>query len=234
VTLSALNEPDRDFMIAAYAPDPRMRLNRGIRRRLAPLLGNDRSRLELAHALLFSLPGSPVLYYGDEIGMGDDVTLPDRDGLRTPMQWTAGPNAGFSDAPASRLVLPVIADAVYGYRHVNVAGERRDPRSLLSWMTWLIALRRRHPVLGRGATEFLDAGTPRVLAFFRRADGEAILVVANLSASPVDVHLPLPRWTEGRAVEDLLRREAAPSIGREPYRIALEGHACYWMALTGR
>ena len=179
-----------------------MRINLGIRRRLAPLLDNDRRKIELLNALLFSLPGTPVLYYGDEIGMGDNIYLGDRDGVRTPMQWTADRNAGFSSANPQRLYLPLIIDQDYHYESVNVETQPDNPASLLSWMRQLIALRKRHPVLGRGAIEFLEPDNPHVLAFVRSMPGEeSLLCVANLSRLAQHVELDLRDFVHHVPVE---------------------------------
>src|SRR5687767_9133625 len=168
-------------MYAQYAADPQMRLNVGIRRRLAPLLENSRPRIELMNSLLFSMPGTPIMYYGDEIGMGDNVYLGDRNGVRTPMQWSGDRNAGFSDANRQALYFPVITDPEYHFEAINVQVQQSNPQSLLWWMKRLIALRRQHPAFGRGSLEFLHPDNRKVLAFIRQHDGEQILVVANLS-----------------------------------------------------
>src|SRR5204862_3930939 len=181
---------ERDYMYYAYASDPHMKLNLGIRRRLAPLLENDRRRIELMNGLLLTLPGSPIIYYGDEIGMGDNVYLGDRDGVRTPMQWSRDRNAGFSEAEHGKpLYLPVITDPVYGYEAVNVAAQTRQPSSLLNTMRRLLAARRKSPVFGRGVIEFLRPHNPKILAYVRRDEGETLLIVANLSAAPQPVEL---------------------------------------------
>ncbi|HEV3057553.1 MAG TPA: maltose alpha-D-glucosyltransferase [Vicinamibacterales bacterium] len=232
LTLSAVTDEERDVLVEAYAPDPRMRLNSGIRRRLAPLLNNDRRRIELAHALLFSLPGTPVLYYGDEIGMGDNLQLSDRDGLRTPMQWSDDLNGGFSGARGRRLVLPPIDDAVYGYQAVNVARQARDPDSLLASISRLIAVRRRHPAFGRGSIEFLPCNNPHVLTFVRRLEGDTIVVVANLAASIQFVAIDLPAASAGAAVVELIDDTPVPPVGSSPYGVTLGPHACYWLALS--
>jgi len=181
LTLEMVTEEERQYMWAQYAPDPRMRLNLGIRRRLAPLLGNDRRKLELMSSILFTLPGSPIIYYGDEIGMGDNIWLPDRAGVRTPMPWDAGPNAGFSSAPPDKFYAPVIDDPVYGYRRVNVAAQRADPGSLFHFIRRLIALRKEHPCFGRGTFELVDAGNPAILAYRRAYEGERVLALHNMS-----------------------------------------------------
>jgi maltose alpha-D-glucosyltransferase/alpha-amylase len=185
LTLEMVTEEERRFMWQHYAPELRMRLNLGIRRRLAPLLGNDRRKLELLNSILFTLPGSPIIYYGDEIGMGDDIWLDDRDGVRTPMQWTAGVNAGFSTAGPEALYLPVIDDPVYGYQRVNVAAQQGDPGSLLNFTRRLIAIRQAHPCFARGTFELVEAGHSAVLAYWREHRGERVLVVHNMADAAV-------------------------------------------------
>ncbi len=174
-----------------YAADPQMRLNVGIRRRLAPLVENSRRRIELLNALLFSLPGTPIIYYGDEIGMGDNIYLGDRNGVRTPMQWSGDRNAGFSRADPARLFAPPIMDPVYGYQAINVEAQERYPFSLLNWMKRLIAMRKQHRVFGRGSLEFVDCPNRKVLAYLRRDERETILVVANLSRNVQPAELDL-------------------------------------------
>ncbi|MHB8192356.1 MAG: alpha-amylase family glycosyl hydrolase, partial [Bellilinea sp.] len=182
LTLEMVTPEERQFMWDYYAPQPEMRINLGIRRRLAPLLDNDPRRIRLLHSILLSFIGSPVMYYGDEIGMGDNINLPDRDGLRTPMQWDDSPNGGFSKADASRLRLPVIDDPVFGYRKVNVAAAEADPGSLLNWLRNMIRIRKQHPVFGAGRLTMLAPANKQILAYLRD-DGDArVLVVANLSA----------------------------------------------------
>ena len=188
--LSALALEDREPLFAAYAPVPRMRLNNGIRRRLAPLLGNDLARIELATALTLSLPGAPIVYYGDEIGLGDNIALADRDGVRTPMQWDGRPHGGFSAAPDDhRLVLPVLDDSVYGYRRVSVAAQQDDPGSLLNRIRHWIRVRQQLGVFGAGTIRFLASDDPRVLAFVRGDGAQAVLVLANLSRKVETVRL---------------------------------------------
>ncbi len=183
LTLEMVTEEERQFMWREYAPEPRMRLNLGIRRRLAPLLDNDRRQIELMNSILFTLPGSPIVYYGDEIGMGDNIWLEDRNGVRTPMQWTAEPNAGFTSAPADQLYAPVIDDSVYGYQRVNVAAQQADPDSLYHLVRRLIALRKVHPSLGRGSFHLVDAHNPAWLAYERAYQAERLLVLHNVSAA---------------------------------------------------
>ena len=179
LTLEMVTDEERDYMYRVYAADQRARINLGIRRRLAPLLGNDRPRIELMNAMLFSLPGTPVLYYGDEIGMGDNIYLGDRNGVRTPMQWSPDRNAGFSAANPQQLYLPVNIDPTYHYETVNVESQESTPHSLLSWMKRLILLRKQYRAFGRGTLEFLQPSNPRILAFVRRFEDELILVVAR-------------------------------------------------------
>ena len=189
LTLEMVTEDERQELWADYAPEQRMRCNLGIRRRLAPLVDNDAAVLRLLNALMFSLPGSPIVYYGDEIGMGDNIWLFDRNGVRTPMQWNAEPNAGFSTAPPEQLYLPLIDDEVYSYRHVNVAAQENAPASLLRWMRDIIALRKRHRVFGRGTCTFLTDSNPRVLSFERNGEGERIVCLFNFSTSAQVVQL---------------------------------------------
>ena len=191
LTLEMVTEQERQYMWNEYAPEPRMRLNLGIRRRLAPLLDNDRRKIELMNSLLLTLPGSPIIYYGDEIGMGDNIWLDDRNGVRTPMQWTAGPNAGFSDAPPDRLYAPPIQDPVHGCQQVNVAAQHDDPGSLLHFMQRLIALRQQHPCFGRGSFELVEAADQAVLAYRRAYEDETIWVLHNLSDREAAFDLPV-------------------------------------------
>jgi maltose alpha-D-glucosyltransferase/alpha-amylase len=230
LTLEMVTDEERDAMYRAYAAEPVMRLNLGIRRRLAPLLGSDRRNIELVNALLLSLPGTPVLYYGDEIGMGDNVFLGDRDGVRTPMQWSADKNAGFSRANPQRLILPVIIDPAYHYEAINVETQQENPSSLLWWTKRLIALRKRHRAFGRGSIEFLGPENPRVLAFVRVLDDEIILVVGNLSRLVQSVELDLARW-KGLCPVELSGQSELPVIGEAPYPLTLGGHAFYWLSL---
>src|SRR6202022_478481 len=181
LTLEMVSDEERRHLYYAYGSDPRMRLNLGIRRRLAPLLENDRRKIELLTSLLFTLPGSPILYYGDEIGMGDNIYLGDRNGVRTPMQWTGDRNARFSRADPARLYAPPIMDPVYGYQAINVEAQERYPFSLLNWMKRLIAMRKQHRVWGRGSLEFVARPNRRILAYLRRDDRETVLIAVNLS-----------------------------------------------------
>jgi maltose alpha-D-glucosyltransferase/alpha-amylase len=230
LTLEMCTDPERDYMYYAYAQDPLMKLNIGIRRRLAPLVGNDRGKLQLLHALLFSLPGTPVLYYGDEIGMGDNIHLGDRNGVRTPMQWSADRNAGFSSADAATLYAPVIADPVYGHQAVSVEAQLRAPASLLSWMRRIIAVRRTTRVFGRGTLHFLEPANTRVLAYLREWSGETILVVANLAASAEPVELNL-RAYRGAVPVEMFGGALFPQVGEQPYFLSLAPHGFYWFRL---
>jgi len=230
LTLEMVTPEERQFLWDYYAPDPRMRLNLGIRRRLAPLLDNDRARLELAYSLLLTLPGSPVLYYGDEIGMGDNIWLHDRDGLRTPMQWSAGLNAGFSTASAEALYAPLIDDEVFGYRRVNVQAQRADPDSLLNRLRAMIRARKGHPAFGRGAIRFLELPNPAVLAYLRSHDDETILVINNLSPEPQTVALDLSAWAGARP-RDLFGGPALPSVNAAAYPLTLGRYQYRWLRL---
>jgi maltose alpha-D-glucosyltransferase/alpha-amylase len=230
LTLEMVTDEERDYMYRAYAHDPQARINLGIRRRLAPLLGNNRRRIELMNGLLFSLPGTPVLYYGDEIGMGDNVFLGDRNGVRTPMQWSGDRNAGFSAANRQQLYLPVIVDPEYHYETVNVEAQQANPNSLLWWMKRLIALRKRHPAFGRGSIEFVQPDNRKVLAFIRRDGDETLLVVANLSRFVQYAELDLSEFEGWRPVE-LFGQVDFPPIGRAPYFMTFGPHSFVWFSL---
>jgi maltose alpha-D-glucosyltransferase / alpha-amylase len=231
LTLEMVTDEERDYMYRVYADDKRARINLGIRRRLAPLLQNNRRRIELMNGLLFSLPGTPVLYYGDEIGMGDNIYLGDRNGVRTPMQWGPDRNAGFSQANRQQLYLPVITDPEYHYEAVNVATQQQNPSSLLWWMKRLIALRKRYRAFGRGTIEFLHPENRRVLAFVRRYEDECILVVANLSRFVQGAELDLAEF-RGHAPVELFGRVPFPPITDDrPYFITLGPHEFFWFAL---
>jgi maltose alpha-D-glucosyltransferase/alpha-amylase len=233
LTLEMVTDEERDYMYRAYASDPQMRINLGIRRRLAPLMGNDRRKVELLNALLFSLPGTPVLYYGDEIGMGDNVYLGDRDSVRTPMQWSPDRNAGFSTANPHQLFLPAVIDPEYHYETVNVETQRARSNSLLSWTRQLVALRRRHPVLGRGSLEMLEPDNPHVLAFLRHSDDEdtaPMLVVANLSRLAQQVELDLRDHLGATPVEAFGHTSFAP-VGDLPYYLTLSPYGFFWFEL---
>jgi maltose alpha-D-glucosyltransferase/alpha-amylase len=230
LTLEMVTDEERDYMYRVYAHESQMRINLGIRRRLAPLTGNDRRRMELLNGLLFSMPGTPVLYYGDEIGMGDNVYLGDRNGVRTPMQWSADRNAGFSRANPQRMILPIIIDPEYHYEALNVEAQQSNSNSLLWWTKRLIALRKRFQAFGRGSVEFLHPSNPRVLAFVRRFDDEVILVVANLSRHVQYVELDLASM-KGMIPVELMGRAKFPTIGDLPYLLTLGGHDFYWFSL---
>jgi maltose alpha-D-glucosyltransferase / alpha-amylase len=233
LTLEMVTNDERDYMYLAYSADARMRLNLGIRRRLAPLMDNNRRRIELLNSLLFSFPGTPIIYYGDEIGMGDNIYLGDRNGVRTPMQWNGDRNAGFSRATPGRLYSPVIMDPVWGYEAVNVEAEQSDPSSLLSWMRNMIALRKLFQVFGRGTMEFLDPANRKVLAYLRRYQDEQVLCVANLSrfAQPVDLELP---GLEGMVPIEMLGYVEFPPIDKNPYRLTLSPYAFLWLELHAK
>jgi maltose alpha-D-glucosyltransferase/alpha-amylase len=230
LTLEMVTDAERDYMYEEYARDPVARINLGIRRRLAPLLEGDRRRIELMNALLLSLPGSPVLYYGDEIGMGDNVYLGDRNGVRTPMQWTGGWNGGFSTADPERLYQPLISNPVYGYQAVNVESQRRQENSLLNWTKRLIQVRRSTRVFGRGSIEFLRPANHRVLAYVRSLDREKVLVVNNLSATAQAVELDL-RPLAGAIPIEMFGRSLFPRIRERPYVLTLGPYDFFWFRL---
>jgi maltose alpha-D-glucosyltransferase/alpha-amylase len=231
LTLEMVTNDERDYMYLAYSADPRMRINLGIRRRLAPLVDNNRRRIELLNSLLFSFPGTPVIYYGDELGMGDNIYLGDRNGVRTPMQWNADRNAGFSRATPARLYSPVIMDPVWGYEAVNVEAQQSDQSSLLNWMRNMVALRKLFRVFGRGTLEFLNPANRKVLAYLRRLDEEEqVLCVANLSrfAQPVDLDL---QHLEGMVPIEMLGYVEFPAITKDPYRFTLAPYGFLWLEL---
>jgi len=230
LTLEMVTDEERDYMYQAYAADPRMRINVGIRRRLAPLVENSRRRIELLNSLLFSFPGTPVIYYGDEIGMGDNFYLGDRNGVRTPMQWTGDRNAGFSRADPAQLYAPLIMDPVYGYQAINVESQERAPYSLLNWMKRLIALRKQFKVFGRGTFEFLPAANRKILAYVRRYQDELVLCVANLSRTVQPVELDLSAF-KGMTPVEMLGLTEFPRIGDLPYFLTLPGYMFYWFRL---
>jgi maltose alpha-D-glucosyltransferase/alpha-amylase len=233
LTLEMVTDEDRDYMYRVYARDPQARINLGIRRRLAPLLENHRGKIELMKGLLFALPGTPVLYYGDDIGMGDNIYLGDRNGVRTPMQWSAALNAGFSVANPQRLYLPVVVDPQYHYQSINVEMQQNDPHSLLWWMKHLIALRKRHRALSRGTLEFLHPHNPKVLAFLRRYQDETVLVVANLSHTSQYVELDV-RAFQGLVPVEIFGGTRFPPVREQPYFLSLGPYAFYWFALQAR
>ncbi|HEX4214220.1 MAG TPA: maltose alpha-D-glucosyltransferase [Candidatus Dormibacteraeota bacterium] len=230
LTLEMVTDEERDYMYRAYTEDPVARINLGIRRRLAPLLQNNRRRIELMNALLFSLPGTPVIYYGDEIGMGDNIYLGDRDSVRTPMQWTADRNAGFSAANRQRLFLPVILDPEYHYEAVNVAIQEANPQSLLNWMRRLISMRKKYSAFGRGSFRLLAPDNRRMLAFMREHGEEQILVIANLSRFPQFAHLDLSGFA-GLTPVEMFGHTEFPTINQDPYLFTLGPHGFYWFAL---
>jgi maltose alpha-D-glucosyltransferase / alpha-amylase len=230
LTLEMVTDRERDYLWNHYAADRRARINLGIRRRLAPLMENDRRRIELLNALLISMPGTPVFYYGDEIGMGDNVFLRDRDGVRTPMQWSFDRNGGFSRADPASLYLPPIMDSVYGFEAVNVEAQSRSPSSLLNWMKRLIAARRSRRAFGRGTLRFLYPSNRKVIAYLRTLDDEVILCVANLSRSPQAVELDLAEF-RGRQPIELLGRSVFPTIGDLTYLLTLQAHSFFWFEL---
>jgi maltose alpha-D-glucosyltransferase/alpha-amylase len=230
LTLEMVTDEERDYMYRTYAHDPEARLNLGIRRRLAPLLGNDRRKIELLNGLLFSMPGTPVLYYGDEIGMGDNVYLGDRNGVRTPMQWSADRNAGFSRANPQRLCLPIIIDPEYHYEAVNVEMQQQNSSSLLWWMKRTISARKRFKAFGRGELEFLQPENRKVLAFVRRYQQECLLVVANLSRHTQFVELDLSAF-QGMVLVDPASRTGFPAVRAQPYFLTLSAYAFYWFVL---
>ncbi len=225
-----VTDEERDYMYKEYAADPRMRLNLGIRRRLAPLIGNSRDAIELLNMMLFSLPGTPVLYYGDEIGMGDNIYLGDRDGVRTPMQWSGDRNAGFSKADFARLYAPPIMDTIYGYQAINVEAQERDPSSLLKWMKRLIALRKRYKVFGRGTLEFLHPRNRTILAYVRELEDERILVVANLSKQIQPAEIDLSQFN-GQTPVEMFGRVSFPTITDSTYFLSLAPSSCIWFQL---
>lgn len=233
LTLEMVSDEDRDYMYRVYAQDTQARINLGIRRRLAPLMGNNRRRIELMNALLLSLPGTPVLYYGDEIGMGDNIYLGDRNGVRTPMQWSSDRNAGFSRANPQRLYAPPIVDPEYHYESVNVEAQRANPSSLWWWMKRLIAVRQRFQAFGRGTCEFLYPENRKVLAFVRTYQDEHILVVANLSRFVQTAELDLSPFKNAVPVE-IFGRAEFPAVGEDPYFLSLSPHTFYWFTLTAK
>ena len=230
LTLEMVTDMERDYMYDVYAHEKAMRLNLGIRRRLAPLLDNDRRRIELMNGLLMALPGTPVIYYGDEIGMGDNIFLGDRHGVRTPMQWDGGWNAGFSSSDPESLYSALIMNPIYGYQSVNVASQRRLQHSLLSWMRRLLQVRKSTPIFGRGNIEFLYPDNHRVLAFVRQLGEETILAVNNLSASAQAVELDLRRF-KGNILVEMFGRNIFPRIGELPYLLTLGPYQFYWFRL---
>ena len=232
LTLEMVTGSERDYLWEVYAADRRARINLGIRRRLAPLLERDRRRIELMNSLLFSMPGTPVMYYGDELGMGDNIHLGDRDGVRTPMQWTPDRNGGFSRADPERLSLPVLMGPLYGYEAVNVEAQQRDPHSLLNWTRRMLAKRQQTHAFGRGTLRFLYPGNRKILAYLREYDGVALLCVANLSNASQPVELDLA-FMAGRVPVELLGGTPFPTIGELPYLLTLPPYGFYWFELSG-
>jgi maltose alpha-D-glucosyltransferase / alpha-amylase len=231
LTLEMVTDRERDYLWQTYAGDTRARINLGIRRRLAPLMQNDRRKIELMNALLMSLPGTPILYYGDELGMGDNIFLGDRDGVRTPMQWSADRNGGFSRANPQALFLPPVMDPVYGFATINVEAQQADPSSLLNWVRRMIAVRKQHAAFGRGTFTLLYPGNRRVLAYVREHDGQTMLCVANLARSAQAVELDLSGF-RGRVPIELLSRSPFPPIGELPYLLTLAGYGFFWFLLA--
>jgi len=230
LTLEMVTDMERDYMYDEYAKDKGMRLNVGIRRRLAPLLDNDRRRIELMNGMLLSLPGTPIIYYGDEIGMGDNVNLGDRNGVRTPMQWDGGWNGGFSSADPEALYSPLMLNPVYGYQALNVQAQKRFDHSLLSWMKRIIRVRKSLPVFGRGSMEFLYPANHRVLAYVRELGKERILAVNNLSNSAQVVELDLKRY-KGDILIEMFGKNIFPRVGDLPYLLTLGPYQFYWFRM---
>jgi maltose alpha-D-glucosyltransferase / alpha-amylase len=234
LTLEMVTDDERDYMYREYASDPRMKINLGIRRRLFPLLDNDEGKAELFHAMLLSMPGSPIMYYGDEIGMGDNIYLGDRDSVRTPMQWNPDRNGGFSKADFAQLYLPPLMDPVYGYQAVNVEQQERDPSSFLHWLRRMLSVRKQHPVLATGELEILHAENPSVLAYLRRSPdpgGDTVLCVNNLSRFPQPCLLMLEQQA-GKVPIELTGRVPFPRIGALPYFVTLAPYGFYWFELV--
>ena len=230
LTLEMVTPEEREFMWDYYAPKPRMRLNLGIRRRLAPLVENDPDRIMMLNSILLTFIGSPVIYYGDEIGMGDDIWLEDRDGVRTPMQWNDRPGAGFSDAPPEQFYAPLIADETYGYERVNVAAQRRAANSLLNRLRRMIQVRKNYLVFGRGEMELVDAQPKSVLSYLRSSVNETMLIFNNLSSEPQEVTVRLAEY-EGTAPIDVLTGKRLPQLSKSPYTLTLEPYGFHWLRL---
>ncbi len=230
LTLEMVTDMERDYMYDTYAGDKTMRLNLGIRRRLAPLLDNDRRRIELMNGMLMSLPGTPIVYYGDEIGMGDNIHLGDRNGVRTPMQWSGGWNGGFSTAEPDRLYAPLVQNPVYGYPAVNVVAQLGSEHSLLHWMRRIISVRESSTVFGRGAIEFFHPANHRILAYVRRLGNEVVLVVNNLSGAAQAVELDLRRY-KGHIPIEMFGKNIFPRVGDLPYLLTLGPYQFFWFRL---
>ena len=230
LTLEMVTDDERDYLYREYARDPRMKLNIGIRRRLAPLMDNDRRKIELLNSLLLTMPGTPILYYGDELGMGDNIYLGDRNGVRTPMQWTGDRNAGFSRAETAQLYMPLNVDPVYGYQALNVEAQQRVPNSLLNWTRRVLAVRKRHRTFGRGTLEFLKPANRSVLAYVRKYEGEILLIVNNLAGSAQPVELDLRRFI-GADVVEMLGDTRFPRVGEHPYQLSMAPYGYFWFRL---
>ncbi len=233
LTLEMVTDDERDYMYREYAADPRMKINIGIRRRLAPLMSNDRRKIELLTSLLFTMPGTPVLYYGDEMGMGDNIYLGDRNGVRTPMQWTGDRNAGFSRAETAQLYMPLNVDPVYGYQALNVEAQQRVPNSLLNWTKRLIIVRKQHKTFGRGTIEFLKPSNRAILAYARKFEGETLLIVNNLAGTAQPVELDLRRFI-GAEVIEMLGETRFPRVSEHPYQLSLAPYGFFWFKLDVR
>jgi maltose alpha-D-glucosyltransferase/alpha-amylase len=230
LTLEMVTEEERQWMWEQYAPDPRMRLNLGIRRRLAPLLDNDRQKIELAYSLLFTLPGSPVIYYGDEIGMGDNIWLDDRNGVRTPMQWNSERNAGFSSAQPDKLYAPVITNADFGYQTLNVHLQEEDPNSLLNWIRHHLGLRKQYPTFGKGSLKFLSTNNPSVLAYLRQSGNQSLLVINNLSPEKSSTEIDLEGLDFSQVI-DILDDEPLPLVAGTKNSVSMSGFNYRWCEL---
>ena len=231
LTLEMVTDDERDYLWKFYAEDARARINLGIRRRLAPLMKNDRRKIELLNSMLFSMPGTPIVYYGDEIGMGDNYYLGDRDGVRTPMQWSSDRNAGFSRCNPQQLYLPAIIDPIYGYQAINVEAQAADPSSLLNWMRRMITVRKQHAAFGRGSMTLIYPRNRKILAYLREHEGDVILCVANLAESAQAVELDLARF-RGMVPIELTGRSAFPPVGDLPYMLTLPAYGFFWFLLT--
>ncbi|MEI7684459.1 MAG: maltose alpha-D-glucosyltransferase [Planctomycetota bacterium] len=231
LTLEMVTDEERDYMVREYAKDPRMRINMGIRRRLAPLVEADRRQILLLHSLLLTLPGTPVLYYGDEIAMGDNIYLGDRNGVRTPMQWSGDRNAGFSRADPSRLYAPLIQDPLYHYQAVNVESQLRSPMTLLHMLRRLIRVRKKHPEISRGTLRFVENDNSRIVAYLREYEGRSALVVNNLSAAAQPVNLDLSAF-RGRTLTELLGKTVFPVVDERPYFLSLAPHSFFWFGIA--
>jgi len=230
LTLEMVTDEERTFMYGQYAKDPRMKLNLGIRRRLAPLVENNRRVLEILNSILFSFPGTPIIYYGDEIGMGDNVYLNDRNGVRTPMQWTPERNAGFSEASPHQLYLPVIMDSVYGYQSINIENQVAQSFSLLNFMKKLIAVRKKHKVFGRGTVEFLKPENTAILAYIRSYEDKNILCIVNLSKTSEFVELDLSKYV-GKSLIEIFDRKIFPEIKGNKYVFTMQPHSFFWFEI---